>query len=400
MNEELPMLKLKKGEDRRIRFGHLWIFSNEVDTKQTPLTAFEPGEEAVVVAADDRPVGVCYVNPQSLISARIMSRNPEHAIDRSLITHRLNVAKSLRDRLYPTAFYRLVYGESDGLPGLVVDRFDDVLVCQITTAGMEARKEEILAALNKVLKPSGILWRNDARVREMEGLDRYVEVAQGEVPDHLVVTEGELRFQVSPQLGQKTGWFYDQRDNRDRFCRYVAGARVLDVFSYVGAWGLRSLAAGAASATLVDVSAQAVAEIEANASANDLADRARVVQAEGFQFLKQELADKQRYDVIVLDPPAFVKRKKDFKEGSLAYRRLNELAMRLLDRDGILVTCSCSYHMPQEELVRGVQQAARHVDRNVEILEFLQQGPDHPVHPAIPETRYLKGIIARVSATQ
>ena len=246
---EQKILRLKKGEDRRIRGGHLWVFSNEIDTRATPLTEFTPGEQALVLAADDRKLGNAYVNPASLISARIVTRDPSIAIDSSLMTHRLKVALSLRERLYEQHSYRLLFGEADGLPGLVVDRFGDVLVAQVTTAGMEARKDQIITALNKVIKPAGILWRNDGAVRELEGLDRYVEIAVGEVPSELELTEGGVKFRFSPHKGQKTGWFYDQRSNRDRLSQYVADKQVLDVYSYVGAWGLRAVAAGAFCST-------------------------------------------------------------------------------------------------------------------------------------------------------
>ncbi len=398
---ELPALKLKRGEDRRLRAGHLWVFSNEIDTRATPLTAFTPGEEAVLLNAVDKPVGTVYVNPKSLIAARVCTRDANVAIDQSLFVHRIKIALSLRDRLFKQPYYRLIFGESDGLPGLVVDRFDDVLVVQITTAGMESRRDQIVGALSKVLRPKGILMRNDVPVRQLEGLEQYVEVATGDVPAELIVEEAELKFAVNPHSGQKTGWFYDQRSNRDRLTQTMAGwlteARTLDVYSYVGAWGLRMAAAGASDVTCVDISPQAIERIEQNATRNRLDDRIRTVQSDGLSFLKQAAAAQERFDVIVLDPPAFVKRKKDYKDGAIAYRRINETAMRLLSRDGLLISCSCSHHMPIERFVQTIQQAGRHVDRNVQILSQLQQGPDHPVHPAIPETSYLKGVIARVT---
>ena len=393
---EQKILRLKKGEERRIRGGHLWVFSNEIDTRATPLTQFTAGEQVLVLAADDRKLGIAYVNPASLISARIVTRDPTVSIDRSLMIHRLKVALSLRQRLFEQPFYRLVFGEADGLPGLVVDRFDNVLVAQISTAGMESRKDEVLAALDKVINPAGILWRNDAAVRELEGLERYVEVAAGKAPSELELNEGGLKFRFSPHKGQKTGWFFDQRGNRDRLPVYVAQKTVLDVYSYVGAWGLRAAAAGASAVTCVDTSPRAVEEAEHNADINGFSKQVTVKRSDGLDFMRQAREDRQKFDVVVLDPPAFVKRKKDLKQGSLAYRRINEQAMRVLSKDGILISCSCSYHMPMELLVKNLQQAARHLDRQVQILEVLQQNVDHPVHPAIPETRYLKGVIARV----
>ena len=393
---EYPALVLKKGEDARLRAGHSWVFSNEVDVKKTPLTGFTPGEPAVVLDHAQKPIGVGYVNPNALICARHVARGIKHSIDRSLIVHRLNVALALREKLHAAPFYRLVFGESDGLPGLVLDRFGDVIVGQIATAGMEALKDEVTAAVAKVLKPRALVWKNAGSARKLEALPEYVEAAIGEVPDAVEVEEGGLRFRVDPVHGQKTGWFYDQRANRDALAPYVAGARVLDVFAYVGAWGLRAAAFGASEVVCVDSSAAAVQAIRANAAANALSDRVTAIEADAFDALKRLRAARERFDVVILDPPAFVKRKKDFPEGKLAYRRINEAAMQLLGKDGFLVTCSCSYHMPRAALLEAVNQGARHLDRQVQVVVQLQQAPDHPVQPAIPETDYLKGYICRV----
>jgi 23S rRNA (cytosine1962-C5)-methyltransferase len=391
-----PALYLKRGEDTRLRAGHLWVFSNEVDVKRSPLTQFAPGDACVIVDAFDKPLGVGYVNPASLIAARLVNRGVGHAIDRSLIVHKTKVALSLREHLYREPYYRLIFGESDGLPGLTVDRYDDVLVAQTTTAGMERFKNEIAEALVKVIKPAALVWKNDAGSRAMEQLPAYADVGVGELPALVVAREGGLEFRIDPIGGQKTGWFYDQRANRDQLAAHVAGKRVLDVFSYLGGWGLRAAAAGASEVVCVDVSAQAVSMIEENAQRNGLSDRVRAVKADAFDYLKSLRDVRERFDVVILDPPAFVKRKKDFAEGRIAYRRINEMAMQILARDGILITCSCSYHMPRQALLDSVQQGARHLDRYVQVLSQLQQAPDHPVHPAIAETDYLKGLICRV----
>lgn len=393
---EYPALYLKRGEDTRLRAGHLWVFSNEVDVKRSPLTAFEPGEPCVILDASDRPIGLGYVNPNSLICARLLTRGLDHPVDRSLLVHRLKVALSLRERLYDAPYYRLVYGESDQLPGLTVDRFGDVLVAQTTTTGMERLKDAIGEALVKVLSPRQIWWKNDASIRAMEHLPEYADLGYGEYGGEVTAREGGLVFGVDPVGGQKTGWFYDQRANRDQLERFVAGKRVLDVCSYLGGWGLRAAAMGASEVVCVDASATAVEAIARNAERNGLSDRVRAVRADAFDHLKVLREARETFDVVVLDPPAFVKRKKDFHEGRLAYRRLNELGMRVLARDGILVTCSCSYHMPRAALLETVQQAARHLDRQAQVLVQLQQAPDHPVHPAIPETDYLKGYVVRV----
>lgn len=393
---ELPGLYLRRGEDARLRAGHLWVYSNEIDVARSPLSAFQPGDCCVILDHRGKPLGVGYVNPNSLIAARLVSRGLEHALDRSLFVHRLNVALSLRERLYDTPYYRLVFGESDGLPGLVLDRFGDVVVGQIATAGMERLKEPLTEAIVKVLKPRQLWWKNDASIRSAEGLPAYADLGHGEHGGEVLAREGELVFRIDPVGGQKTGWFHNQRENRVQLARFVRGRRVLDVFSYLGGWGIAAAHAGASEVTCVDASAAAVEAVAANAGRNGVADRVSAVRADAFDHLKALREARERYDVVILDPPAFIKRRKDFKEGSLAYRRLNELGMQVLARDGILVTCSCSHHMPRAALLEGVQQAARHLDRQAQSLVSLQQGPDHPVHPAIPETDYLKGFILRV----
>lgn len=389
----LPPLILKKNEDRRLRAGHLWVFSNEVDTVRTPLAAFAPGDAVEIRAHNGRFIGSGYVNPNSLICARILSRDERHPPDASLLVHRLNIALSLRERLYPRPFYRLVFGESDGLPGLVVDRYGEALVAQITTAGMEKMKNDIVAALIKVLKPSGILFRNDVRIRELEGLPLYAETACGTVPGTITIEELEQKFEVSLADGQKTGWFFDQHDNRARLARYVRGKRVLDVFSYVGAWGIQALAHGAREALCVDSSAAALALAERNAALNGVHIGIRA--ADAFDALRELHAAGEKFDVVILDPPAFVKRKKDLAAGRDAYRRLNQLGMQLLERDGLLVSCSCSHHLPAAELLAAIQTGARHLDREAQLLERGGQSADHPVHPAIPETEYLKAFFVR-----
>ncbi len=390
----LPALILKKNEDRRLRAGHLWVFSNEVDITKSPLKGFEPGALVEIQTSNGHVIGTGYVNPNSLISARILSRDPRHPVDRSLLVHRLNVALAMRERLYSKPYYRLLFGESDGLPGLTVDRYGQVLVVQITTAGMEKMKADVVAALEKVIKPAAILFRNDTGIRELEGLPLYTETAFGTVPDAIEVEEHGLKFQVPLAAGQKTGWFFDQYANRARLLPYVKGQRVLDVCSYVGAWGVQAAAHGAASVTCVDSSAAALEWAGRNAAANGV--QLSLKDADAFDALKELREAGEKFGVVVLDPPAFVKRRKDLAAGSEAYRRLNQLAMQVLERDGMLISCSCSHHMPAEDLLAGIQSAARHLGRDAQVLEQGMQAPDHPVHPAIPETAYLKAFYVRV----
>lgn len=393
---EYPALFLRKGEDARLRQGHQWVFSNEVDTQRSPLGDFQPGEIVAICDASGRAFGLGYINPQALICARLVERGVRHPIDKSLIVHRLNVALELRKQLYAEPFYRLVFGEADGLPGLVLDRFDDVIVGQIGTLGMESLREAVVEAVVKVLKPRTFVWKNNGSVRKLEALPEYVEVPVGALEAKTRVVEAGLEFAVDIANGQKTGWFYDQRDNRDRLARLVPGKRVLDVFSYVGAWGIRSAAAGASEVLCIDSSATALEAVNDAAARNGLSDKVRTLEADAFEALKSLRQQRERFDVVIVDPPAFVKRKKDFAEGRLAYKRIFEAAMQLLNRDGILIACSCSHHMPRSTLLDTINQGARHLDRSVQVLAQLQQSADHPVQPAIPETDYLKGFICRV----
>ena len=392
----LPSLRLKANADRRLRAGHLWVFSNEVDVAVTPLNAFASGDQAILEAAGGKPLGVVALSPNNLICARLLSRDVKHVLDKSLLVHRINVALSLRERLFDKPCYRLVYGDSDLLPGLVVDRFGDILVVQLASATMEKHKDDVLAALIQVCKPSGILLKNDSAARDAEGLNRYVETAFGLVPEWVALEENGVKFEAPVMQGQKTGWFYDHRMNRARLAPYVKGKRVLDLFSYIGGWGVQAAAFGASDVMCVDASAFALDGVERNAALNGLTDKVACVEGDVFEALKQLKASEERFDVIVADPPAFIKRKKDLKNGEAAYRRLNEQAMRLLNKDGILISASCSMHLPEDDLQNILLTSARHLDRNIQLLERGSQGPDHPVHPAIQETRYIKSITCRL----
>lgn len=392
----LAPLRVKKNEERRLRAGHPWVYSNEVDTERTPLSGFEPGQPVEVCDFRDAPLGTGYINPHALICARLVSRDPAHPFSASLLVHRLNIALALREMRYDKPFYRLVYGDSDGLPGLVVDRYDTVLVVQMATAGMERIKDDVLAALEKVIKPSAILLRNDSAARAMEGLESYVTVASGQVPDVVALEENGVRFEAPLLTGQKTGWFYDQRENRARLAPYVRGKRVLDVFSYLGGFGVQAAAFGADSVLCVDNSAPALEGVHANVALNAFSATVDTLHGDAFDALKQLREQREHFDVVIVDPPAFIKRKKDMKEGVQAYRRINQMAMQVLAKDGILLSCSCSFHMTRESLLEQMLGAARHIDRSLQILEQGHQAADHPVHPAISETDYLKCFVGRV----
>lgn len=393
--ESLPELILKSQADRRLKRGHLWIFSNEVDIAKTPLKTLEIGQQVRVTSHQGRALGIATVNPNNLICARLVSRDPAHMLDKSLLVHRIKQALALRQACFTEPYYRLVYGDSDLLPGLVVDRFGDYLVVQIATAGMEAQREAVVEALQKCLKPTGILLRNDHSARALESLDSYVE-AVGEVPEAVELVENGVRFTAPIVAGQKTGWFYDHRENRAFLQRLAPGKRVLDVFSYVGGWGVQAAVAGASEVVCVDSSEQALQWLAENATLNGVEDRMSGLQGKAAAVLKQLVEQGEQFDIVVLDPPAFIKRKKDQRSGEAAYRHLNELAIRLLARDGLLVSASCSMHLDTSGLVDIVRGAARHLDRHAQIIHQGGQGPDHPVHPAIPETSYLKAVFARV----
>jgi 23S rRNA (cytosine1962-C5)-methyltransferase len=372
------------------------VFSNEVDNEATPLGSFAVGAVARVLSDRDHFLGYAYVNPHALICARIISRSPVHPPDRSLLVHRLKVALALRERLHAAPYYRAVFGESDGLPGLVLDRYGSVVVGQIATAGMEALRAEVEAAVAEVLAPDALVWKNDSGARDLEQLPRQILTAIGRAPEELEVQEGGNRYMAPLAAGQKTGWFYDQTANREVFRRLLwPGARVLDVCSYAGAWAITALRSGAREALCVDSSEAALAVAARNAVANGVALGTR--RGDAFDVLDELIRGGERFDAIVLDPPAFIKKRKDIPRGQAAYRKLNQLAMRLLERDGLLVSCSCSYHLGADELLGLIQAAGRNSSRFVQLLVSGGQSPDHPVHPAVPETRYLKAYFCRVT---
>jgi 23S rRNA (cytosine1962-C5)-methyltransferase len=390
------VLRLRRGEERRLGGGHLWVFSNEIDTERTPFATFAPGALAQLRSYKDAFVGYVCVNPHALICARILSHDAAQPVTEALLEQRLRAALALRTRHCAGPYYRLVFGEADLLPGLVLDRYGDVIVGQIATAGMEALRASVAAAVRRVLEPAGLLWKNDSSARELEQLPRAVEVAFGNVPEELTVEELGLSYRVPLAAAQKSGWFFDQSDNRAHLPRYVrSGARVLDVCCYAGAWSLAALRCGAGSALAIDSSAAALAVALANAQRNALTLGTQ--RADAFEALRQLAEQGARYDLVILDPPAFIKRKKDLAQGQAAYRKLNQLALALLADEGVLISCSCSYHLAPEELLSAIQSAARHSGRFVQVLESGGQSLDHPVHPSIPETRYLKAFFCRVT---
>ncbi len=391
-----PTLVLKKHEDRRLKSGHLWVFSNEIDIVKTPLKSFTVGEEVSVYSQSNVFLGMAYINPHSLISARIYSHTLHESLDLPLLQKRLANALALRTRLFTKPYYRLVFGESDYLPGLVVDRFNDILVLQINTAGMDKKTDLIVEALRLLLpQTKGILLRNDSPARTQEGLETFVRPVFGELPDEMTIEENDTKFLTPTLAGQKTGWFYDHRFNRARLKDYAKDQRVLDVFSYLGGWGVTAARFGAKEVYCLDSSPLSEIWIPKNAEQNQVADKIHVIREDAFIGMKELRQKQEIFDVVILDPPAFIKRQKDRKEGLLAYQRINELALKLLSPGGILIFGSCSQHLTQEEFIAVMHKACQHVKVDAQILEFGTQSADHPIHIAIPETSYLKMMIVR-----
>ena len=387
-------LFLRKGADRRLRGGHLWVYSNEVDSKRTPLGDFAAGDLVCVRSVNGELLGSAYMEPQSLICGRIYAPGEQRTLDESLFDERIASALALRQHCFDKPFYRLVYGDSDLLPGLVVDRFGDYLVVQLNNSGLERYREYLLATLVAQLQPAGILLRADSRARREQGLATDSELVYGEVPTEVELQENGVRFMAPVFEGQKTGWFYDHRPSRAQLVRWVEGKRVLDVYSYIGGWGVQAAAFGAAQVCCLDSSAPALAGVEANAALNDLAGRVSTRRGSAPETMAQMRGEGLQYDVVILDPPAFIQRRKDLKKGITAYRRINELGLQLLAPGGLLVSASCSMHLSRPDLLLAMQQAAVRAGRRLQVVEQGFQGADHPIHPAIPETEYLKAVFA------
>ncbi|WP_444906793.1 class I SAM-dependent rRNA methyltransferase [Microbulbifer sp. SSSA008] len=381
-------LILNRGAERRLKRGHLWIYSNEVDTKRSPLKGIDAGSQCQVHDSQGKLLGTAFVNPSQLICGRIVSRNSDFSTD--TVCERIQTAFEQRQRYFSHPSYRIVYGDSDWLPGLVVDRFGDYLVVQVSNWGMERYQQTIVDKLVEMVNPKGILLRNDHQGRAVEDMPLVHTVAFGDVPEMVPFEENGVPLLAPVHQGQKTGWFYDHRENRRLLNRWVNGKKVLDLFSYAGGWGIQALANGAAEVVCVDASQQALDWCLLNADHNGFADKLKTIQGKALDVLKGLVAEGERFDAIVLDPPAFIKRRKDHKAGLAAYRHINELAMRLLAKDGLLVSASCSMHLQSDELLDCIRGAAHRLGRPASILASGGQGADHPVHPAIPETNYLK----------
>lgn len=393
---DIPVIRLLKSQERRVKAGHPWVYANEIDTRETALKTLPVGDTALVEDYRGKFLGRATLSPHSLIAARIYSRDPKQALSRSFFKKRIELALTLREKLYEQPCYRLIYGEADGLPGLVVDRFHDVLVLQTGTTSMEEQLPVIASALDALLNPAHILIKNESAIRKLEGLDSYSGALKGDALESVSVHENGMDFIAPIAEGQKTGWFYDHRVARQKMQALAPGARVLDVFSYCGGWGVQAAVAGATGVTCVDSSALALDYVERNAALNGVTDKVATLQGDAFAVMKQLAADGEKFDLVIIDPPAFIKRKKDAKNGLAGYHAINELALRLVSPGGYLVSCSCSMHLASDKLLDIIRSSARHIDRQLQVLGSEGQGPDHPIHPAIPETAYLKSWFVRV----
>ena len=390
------MLKitLKKNEDRRVKAGHPWVFSNEISLLDGLC---ESGVAAELFDAGGSLIGSGYYNPHSLIAFRLISRRREELDSPGFFEQRLSAALAHRRIIYPgLQTFRAVYGESDFLPGLVVDKYGKYLSVQFLSAGMERRQELLLGALRQVFLPKGIIARNDVSVRSLEGLEQKVEVLWGEIPELVEMNENGLRFMVDLRSGQKTGGFLDQKQNHLLLKDICAGKKVLDCFCYTGSWAVHAGAFGAATALGLDISARAVAQASRNAELNDLASILSFEECDAFDRLRSLKHEGQQFGVVIMDPPAFVKSKKNIAEATKGYLTVNRRALELLEPGGYLITCSCSYHMGREAFREILIQAARLAHREVRLVATCSQAPDHPVLLSFPESEYLKCFVLQV----
>ncbi len=391
MPTERPLLTLKSEGARRLHQGGPWVFSNQV-AMDAEAKSLEPGTLVDLVAADGVGLGTAFFNRHALIAVRLLDRQPAQAIDVDFLAMRLRRARELRDLVIPEPFYRLVHAEADGLPGLIVDRYDDVFVVQVNAAGMERLTALLLEALEMVFAPRVVVLRNDSAAREQEGLTSEVRLAKGTLDGPIRLIENEATFLADPRAGQKTGWFYDQRDNRAWAARLAEGRRVLDCYSYTGGFGLLAACAGAAKVTLVDRSEQALDLARQAAEANGVAERCRFNRADAFNRLELLGGREELFDLVICDPPAFVKSKKDLQRGARAYRKLARLAAKTVAPGGILTLCSCSHHVDAAHFLHQVARGLADAGRSGRVLRQGGAGPDHPLHPVLPESGYLKAL--------
>jgi 23S rRNA (cytosine1962-C5)-methyltransferase len=385
-----PVIRLKSGEGRRVKSGAPWAFANEL-ALDAPVKALPPGTQVELAAEDGTLIGAGYFNLKSLIAVRLLGA-PRTAFDEGFFADRLRHAVALRDAFFSEPYYRLVHAEGDLLPGLVVDRFGDTVVVQITTAGMELLTDTFLSALDSAIAPACIILRNDTPARTLESLESYVRVAKGDVPSRLTIKENGALYLADPQAGQKSGWYYDQRDNRRFIAELARGKRVLDAYCYSGGFGVLAAVQGAAHVTGLDSSAPALDLAHAAAQANTVDARCTFRKAEVFAELERLAQTSERFDVVIADPPPFAPSRKDIETGARAYRKLARLAASLVARGGYLMLASCSHNMSADRFALECAAGIGRSGRSARLIRQAGAGPDHPVHPMLPETAYLKAL--------
>ncbi len=377
-------IKLKKKEERRVLRGHPWIFSNEI---HDDLRGFTAGEIVDVTDHSGGLIGRGYINPATLIAVRLLTRKREE-ISHDFLRARIAAARDMRLRLGFGNSFRAVFSEGDGLPGLIVDKYEDTLVVQSLTAGIERMLEDVITALKDVFSPNAVVLRNKSISRALEGLPLETRVAFGQVPGPVIIEESGIKYKVDVLEGQKTGFFFDQRENRQAIRDLVNGRRTLDGFCYIGAWALNAARFGASEVIGIDSSQKAVASAMENAALNGLSVKFKT--ADAFEELRALEKQKERFGCIILDPPAFVKSRAKVREGLKGYKEINLRAMRLLERGGALITCSCSRHIDRELFTEMLIDAAYSAGRQAKLLEMRSQSRDHPSLLAAKETQYLK----------
>lgn len=383
---------LKKGEGRTVKSGGLWIYDNEIDSV---TGAFENGDIIAVRDFDGFFLGWGFINTRSKITIRLMSRRREHPVDDALIERRVRDAWAYRRAVTDTGCCRVIFGEADFLPGIVIDKFSDVLVVESLALGIDRLKPLILEKLKAVLLEDGIrirgvYERSDAKVRLQEGLERFSGFLGEPFDTRVQIEENGVKFIVDVAEGQKTGFFLDQKYNRAAVARLCPGKKVLDCFTHTGSFALNAGAAGAAEVLGVDASETGVAQAWENAELNGLEDRVRFTCADVFDLLPQLEAQGETYDVVILDPPAFTKSRSTVDSARRGYKEINLRAMKMLPPGGFLITCSCSQHISADLFRQIVQEAASDARVVLRQVEFRTQGRDHPILPASPETMYLK----------
>jgi 23S rRNA (cytosine1962-C5)-methyltransferase len=386
----VPAIRIQPGRHKRVAGGHPWVFSNEI-AMDAAAKALPPGGLVRLQTASGDAVGLAMFNPHTLISARILTREDGASVDAGFLAQRLSAALGLREQLYPGGCYRLIHAEADGLPGTVIDRYGGVVAIQANTAGMDRLTPQLLEAVDRVLAPDIVVLRNDSHARQLEGLELYAKVIKGALEGPVPLTENGARFFADLESGQKTGWFYDQRDNRAAVARLASGRRVLDLYTYAGGFAVAAALGGAREVTAVDRSERALALAEKAAEANGFAARCRFVRAEAFVELERLAAAGERFDLVVADPPAFVKSKKDLNQGARGYRKLARLAASVVAPGGFLFIASCSHHVDVPLFAEQVRRGLSDTGRGGRILGTVGAAADHPVHPHLPESAYLKG---------